>query len=52
MLVRIIVRKEIMYTKIIVLNSDFDYKAIMQHETFLSQKALNYQFKKKKWGNY
>ena len=49
-----LVRKEIMYATINVLNSGFFYNTGMQHEKYLFHKALRYRFNKKKgeefWG--
>jgi hypothetical protein len=49
-----LVRKEIMYETINVLNSGFFYNTGMQHEKYLFHKALRYRFNKKKgeefWG--
>ncbi|MBE3137994.1 MAG: hypothetical protein IMZ43_11480 [Thermoplasmata archaeon] len=43
-----LVRKEIVYATINVLNSGFFYNTGMQHEKYLFHKALSYRFHKKK----
>jgi len=43
-----LVRKEIMYATINVLNSGFFYNTGMQHEKYLFHKTLSYWFNKKK----
>jgi len=46
-----LVRKEIMYAMINVLNSGFFYNTGMQHEKYLFHKTLSYWFNKKKEGD-
>jgi hypothetical protein len=43
-----LVRKDIMYATINVLNSGFFYDTGIQHEKYLFHKALSYRFNKKK----
>ncbi|MBE3122860.1 MAG: hypothetical protein IMZ58_11735 [Thermoplasmata archaeon] len=43
-----LVRKEIVYATINVLNSGFFYNTGMQHEKYLFHKVLSYRFHKKK----